>query len=473
MAMATEETTTRDAESWARHSGPLSVGDTPEGALNLNVEGRELAGPMQGFGKLWQKTYRVALPGVDATPQEVIAAWKANYGEFWPEGNNFYAPLAGIQPGEVGLINADMPGGMKLSTGVMVLYADDVSFTYMTPLGHPFAGWITFSADDVDGTTHAQVEVLMRATDPASEVGLALGGHRTEDRMWAQTLANLASFFGLEDPRVDTSVVCVDRRRQWRRAGNLRHDAALHTAAHLLAAPVRAIGMSWRGLLLVAVATNVVAQAMFMLIVGIVIVPAVVLATVQVLGLAVMSRFERTGAGVVAVGGAAQLAAYLSFAVPSLGMPQSPLDFVDAVLGFLTAATMVVGGIALLRRRTGSPRRLALAGAVVIGIAGVVATIGGLTASSDALDVGDVEVAAVGYLWVPTELTAASDGTLHVDNRDLSHHVFAIPELDLEVTLPGSTARDLPLDGAAPGTYAYVCTIPGHEAMTGTIEITE
>src|SRR6056297_2262713 len=77
----------RDADSWARHTGPLSVGSTPEGALNLNVEGRQLASPMQGFGKLWQKTYRVALDGADLAPAEVIAVWKANYGTFWPEGN--------------------------------------------------------------------------------------------------------------------------------------------------------------------------------------------------------------------------------------------------------------------------------------------------------------------------------------------------------------------------------------------------
>ena len=66
--MTTDDTTTtprRDTDSWARHSGPLSVGDAPEGALNLNVDGRQLAGPVQGFGKLWQKTYRVALPGTE------------------------------------------------------------------------------------------------------------------------------------------------------------------------------------------------------------------------------------------------------------------------------------------------------------------------------------------------------------------------------------------------------------------------
>ena len=35
---------------------------------------------------------------------------------------------------------------LPLSTGVMVLYADEESFTFMTPQGHVFAGWITFSA---------------------------------------------------------------------------------------------------------------------------------------------------------------------------------------------------------------------------------------------------------------------------------------------------------------------------------------
>ena len=35
-----------------------------------------------------------------------------------------------------------LPGKMKLSTGVMVLYADEESFTLMTPQGHMFAGWI-------------------------------------------------------------------------------------------------------------------------------------------------------------------------------------------------------------------------------------------------------------------------------------------------------------------------------------------
>lgn len=463
----------RDADSWARHTGPLSVGSAPEGALNLNVEGRQLASPMQGFGKLWQKTYRVALPGVAATPEEVIEAWKANYGEFWPDGNHFYAPLAGIQPGEVGLINADMPGGMKLSTGVMVLYADDVSFTYMTPLGHPFAGWITFSADDRDGHTSAQVEVLMRATDPASELGLALGGHRKEDRMWEETLHNVARHVGVEDPQPETNVVCVDSRRQWDRVGNLRHDAALHTAAHLVMAPVRAVGMSWIGLLRTAVATNLLAQLVFMVIAGEVIPPAVVLTALQVLGVALLGRAERTGAVLTALSAAVQLAAIGPFAVPALAVPASAVDFVHSVVSLVTPAAMIVGGVALLRRRTGAPRRLAIGGAVAIVLSLVVGTVAAALTESDSFDTGDVLVVGEDLAWQPVDLTVAVGTTLHVDNRDPLYHTLAVEGTDLIVSLPGNRARDLELDGLTPGVYDYVCTVPGHESMAGTIEVTE
>jgi hypothetical protein len=146
--------------------------------------------------------------GADVTPVEVIKTWKENYQEFWPEGNRFYAPLAGIAPGEVALISGSLPGGVKLSTGVMVLYADDESFSLMAPEGHPFSGWITFSSFEEEGATIAQA--LMRANDPLYEMGLLrMGGHKMEDEMWRKTLENLAAHFGVGEP-VETNVVCVD-----------------------------------------------------------------------------------------------------------------------------------------------------------------------------------------------------------------------------------------------------------------------
>ncbi len=200
----------------------------PDGARNL-VEGKQLLSPIQGFGKMWQKTYRVSLAGADVSPVEVIREWKANFPAFWPDGNQFYAPLTGINPGEVALIEASVAGGLKLSTGVLVMYADEESFTLMTPQGHVLAGWITFSASEEQGATVAQAQVLMRAQDPLSELGLSMGGHKQENRFWQQTLASLAAHFGVEGD-VKTQVVCVDKKRQWSNAKNIRHSGALRSS---------------------------------------------------------------------------------------------------------------------------------------------------------------------------------------------------------------------------------------------------
>ena len=232
----------RDAANWANLKPSLELGEVPPEARNINVHGRRQTGPLQGFGKMWQKSYLAALPGVEVTPQEVIATWKEKFQSFWPEGNHFYGPLTAIAPGDVALLNLSMPGKLTLSTGVLVLYADEESFTFMTPEGHMFAAFITFSAfEDKDGATAAKVQVLLRANDPIFEVGLAVFGHRMEDRFWTHTMTTLASHFGVADPSVDIQVVCVDKRRQWRNAGNLRYNSALRSAAYMAAAPVRAI----------------------------------------------------------------------------------------------------------------------------------------------------------------------------------------------------------------------------------------
>ncbi|HET7483171.1 MAG TPA: hypothetical protein VFK89_09960 [Actinomycetota bacterium] len=236
----------RDAENWAKAVSTLSVGDLPPEAINRNVQGRRVMSPLQGFGKMWQKTYKVTVPGDRVSPKQLIATWKEHFPQFWPPKNFFYGPLTGIAPGEVAVLNLSMPGRLKLSTGVLVLYADDESFTLMTPQGHMFAGWITFSAFELDGGTVAQAQVLMRADDPIYEVGLALGGHRKEDKFWEETLGNVASHFGVEDADVDTQSLCVDKKRQWRNAKNIWHNSAIRSGMYAMGAPFRAIAKPFK-----------------------------------------------------------------------------------------------------------------------------------------------------------------------------------------------------------------------------------
>lgn len=228
-----------DAANWASPDGVLRVGEMPAGAVNLNVAGRRLVGPVQGFGQLWQKTYRVRLDGAAISPAEVIREWKANYASYWPKGNRFYAPVAGLQLGDVALINAASLGGVQVSTGVRMVYADDESFTFMNAAGHPAAGMITFSAErGDDDAVHAQVQVLIRANDPFYDVMLPIYGQRAEDEMWTKTLRALGAHFGATgDVTIRRAV--VDRRRNWSEAKNIWQNAAIRSGFYMFAAPVR------------------------------------------------------------------------------------------------------------------------------------------------------------------------------------------------------------------------------------------
>src|SRR5690606_30900754 len=144
------ETEDKREESWARPVGRMKVSHIPHGATNLNVDGRQPMSPLQGFGPLWQKTYRILLRGVEQTPEEVMAVWKENFPKFQPLGNRFYTPVGGVKPGEIIFIQSAVspkPGllpGIPVSSGVMVIYNDDTTFTIMTPQGFPESGWNSF-----------------------------------------------------------------------------------------------------------------------------------------------------------------------------------------------------------------------------------------------------------------------------------------------------------------------------------------
>jgi hypothetical protein len=225
----------RGAGNWAAKVDRLQV-ETREGVRGSNVVGRRLTGPVQGFGKLWQKTYSVDV-GPDISPEDAIATWKAHFPEFWPKGNRFAGALTGISPGDVALLDIAVGGGVTMSTGVFVLYADAESFTFATPEGHQFAGWITFSAERSGDATVVRAQGLLRASDPLFELGMPVI-HRMEDRFWSQTMAALAQRLGVAEPAVQTRTVCLDPKRQWRRAGNVRHNSMARSVLQTVTSPL-------------------------------------------------------------------------------------------------------------------------------------------------------------------------------------------------------------------------------------------
>lgn len=222
----------RDAANWAAKVDRLTVADGQK-LHGYNIEGMRVAGPQQGFGRLWQRVYSADL-GTAVTPEQLVADWRARFGDFWPRTGRFYGSVSAIQPGDVAPLTA---GGV--ATGVMVLYADDTSFSFLTPEGHMFAAMITFSGEVAEtGGTVAQIRMLVRTSDPIFELGWPLA-KRGEELFWRGTLKNLAAAHAVQQPVVVSVTECLDRQRIWKNWKNLRRNSAVRTVWHSARAPFR------------------------------------------------------------------------------------------------------------------------------------------------------------------------------------------------------------------------------------------
>lgn len=243
-----DDTQSTSRQNWAGPVTTLRAEEVPQGATNLNVEGRQVAGALQGFGPLWRKTFRLRLEGIEITPSEVMDLWKTNFQKYQPSHNRFRPTQNGFKPGSVIFIDSDLPalpgspGVIPLATGVLVLYQDDTSVTVMTPEGHPEAGWNTFSAFDDHGVTIAQIQGYARSADPIYEFGLRyMGGSKMQDETWVHVLESLGKDLHCANS-VTVEKECLDDQVQWKQAGNIWKNAGVRTILYKMAAPLRWVG---------------------------------------------------------------------------------------------------------------------------------------------------------------------------------------------------------------------------------------
>lgn len=239
--------------AWAQPVSRLKVGEVPAGATNINIDGRQTVSALQGFGQLWQKTYRIRLTSVNASPAEVMRVWKENFPKYHPPDSRFYPPMTGIKAGEVlfieGIIPAfpGSPSILPVTSGVRVIYVDEESFTIMTPEGFPEAGWNTFSTYDDDGCVVAQVQSMARAADPIYEIYLRyLGSAEWQERVWTTVLSNLGAEFGVRG-QVTMAKTCLDPKLQWPEAKNVFQNAGMRTVFYKLGAPLRWVRRQFKG----------------------------------------------------------------------------------------------------------------------------------------------------------------------------------------------------------------------------------
>jgi anti-anti-sigma factor len=218
---------------WARSVEGLSTGYIPNEAMNINVQGRLPTGPVKGFGRLWDKKYRLRIETGTLEPREIVSLWKAEFPAFWPGGNRFFpAGGAAIAPGTVAVLNLRLPGGLVVATGLMVLYVSDTSFSFISIQGHIISGWITFSSFREGTATIIQVHPLFRASDPLMELSFRLGAGTQEDRFWHQTLGNLAGRLGLQGT-IEQRDVLVDPGFQWGEFLNIRYSAPIRSSFYM------------------------------------------------------------------------------------------------------------------------------------------------------------------------------------------------------------------------------------------------
>jgi hypothetical protein len=204
------------------------------------VRDEVLAPPGRGFGKLWRKAYWVELVDLDVTYEELIADWKRHFDQFWPEGNRLHSDIRALRPEDLAEMDVALPIGGSFASGVALLFSKPDSFALITPKGHMFSGWIAFSAHERGPNREARIDILMRASDPVFEIGMAIFGHRQEDVFWSTTLSNLAKHWG-QDRQPEQTATVIDSNRLWRNAGNVWHNAAIRGAFGRGASPVRAI----------------------------------------------------------------------------------------------------------------------------------------------------------------------------------------------------------------------------------------
>lgn len=212
---------------WAPNMEKLHITEKPEGAFVKNMDGFRITGQIQGFGPMWEKTYWLEIEQPELSKEEVMLTLQEHFIEFQPRENKFYPTSKGLIPGEIIFIDSRTPGGI-VSTGVMVLYKDERSFSFITPQGHPEAGWVTFSVDNQQDSIYVQIQGLVRSSDPFFEIAFALVGSKFQETIWKHVLSSFARYLGVEE-NIHMKKYAPATDIQWSKAGNIWFNSQLRS----------------------------------------------------------------------------------------------------------------------------------------------------------------------------------------------------------------------------------------------------
>lgn len=178
---------------------------------------------------------------------------------------------------------------------------------------------------------------------------------------------------------------------------------------------------------------------------------------------------RRVGLG-LAVFAALALAGNVPMLVDELAHPESSPAFILTLLSVLGALSAMLGGTAAFLHWEPAPiRRVVLGAAAVFAAGTMMSLVMASNTDSDVVQLSDTRVLAARIEWDPQIVSvAAGTAGVWVENEDGVRHTFTIEELGVDLEVPALRARRVDFD-AQPGSYEIICTVPGHETMTGTL----
>lgn len=161
----------------------------------------------------------------------------------------------------------------------------------------------------------------------------------------------------------------------------------------------------------------------------------------------------------------------LVWMVPATVVNITDLPGAAAVVGPIALALFALG-LALVV--TGLRPSAALVIGGFVALAATAATVASFLAHDGRATTANATVTMRNIAFHPSTVEVVGGrGIIAVRNRDLFWHTFTVKGTGASVAVPTGARRTVQID-APPGTYRYVCAIPGHEGagMAGTMTIT-
>ncbi|HSJ07753.1 MAG TPA: NAD-dependent epimerase/dehydratase family protein [Longimicrobiales bacterium] len=140
--------------------------------------------PDEGVGRLQRRRFRIAIHGAGLDAEALCTDFRENFAEI-VAFDAAAEPGAATRLDEGSTLTLDLPARGHVQ--VRVEDASPESVTLATLEGHPLAGIVRFSFDDMDDTVRFTINVVERPASRIDQVAMALGGSAAQKRTWIAT----------------------------------------------------------------------------------------------------------------------------------------------------------------------------------------------------------------------------------------------------------------------------------------------